>query len=88
MASKMETKKNGSLNLADAPTNCELVIIGIDAGKEAKKRLSTLGLQIFDRLIKQNDNKWGPVLLNSVTGDPNKIAIGRRLARKIIVEKR
>jgi Fe2+ transport system protein FeoA len=73
-------------SLKDAPANVELKVYGIEAGIEAKRRLRMLGVHKDDILIKKNPNKIGPVLVQNMGGDSSKIAIGRGLAKKIIVE--
>jgi Fe2+ transport system protein FeoA len=73
------------MSLYDAPSEEELTIIEITSGKEAKRKLFALGLHVDDVIIKLNNNKQGPVLLqNNLTG-LSKLAIGKELAKKIIV---
>ena len=73
------------VNLKDAPSHVELEVIEIDAGMGAKKRLISLGVHSGDKLIKFDDPFWGPVLIKNITLDSTKIAIGKGLAKKIIV---
>ncbi|MFP4527966.1 MAG: ferrous iron transport protein A [Candidatus Kapaibacterium sp.] len=73
-------------SLKDAPANTRLRVQNIDAGNEAKRRLRMLGIHVDDVLIKRRLNRMGPVLVEYAAGDSSKIAIGRGLAKKIIVE--
>jgi len=73
------------INLEDAPADSELEVLDIDAGRFARKRLISMGIHPGDKLIKFNDSSWGPVLIRNVTLNSSKIAIGRRLAQKILV---
>jgi len=71
--------------LADAPAEIELIITAIEPGIEAKKRLLALGLHVGDRVRKHNGSHWGPVLVQNITQQSGKVAIGRGLARRISV---
>lgn len=73
------------INLDDAPANSELEVLDIHAGRFASKRLIAMGIHPGDKLKKFNDSSWGPVLIRNVTLNSSKIAIGRRLAQKILV---
>ena len=73
------------INLNDAPVDMELEVLDINAGRSARKRLIAMGIHPGDKLIKFNDSSWGPVLIQNVTLNSSKIAIGRRLALKILV---
>lgn len=73
------------IELDNAPADIELEVLEINAGRFARKRLMTMGIQMEDKLIKFNDAPWGPVLIRNVTSNASKIAIGRRLAHKILV---
>lgn len=57
-------------------------IKGIDSGCKANKRLYELGLY-KNALVKVVKNDFGPVILN-LSG--NKLALGRGLASKVLVE--
>jgi Fe2+ transport system protein FeoA len=72
-------------DLLNSPSNLELEIIEINAGSMAKKRLISMGVHVGDKLIKYASSSWGPILIRNVTLNSSKIAIGRRLASKIIV---
>ena len=76
----------GQINLAEAPAERQLKILEIQAGGDIKKRLSVLGLHVNDVLIKQTWAKWGPILVLNQSNSNAKVAIGRGLADKIIVE--
>jgi Fe2+ transport system protein FeoA len=73
-------------DLVNAPSEIELEVIEINAGQTAKKRLISMGVHPGDKIIKYNCASWCPVLIKNNTLDSSKIAIGRRLASKIIVE--
>ena len=73
------------INLVEAPANVELAVLEINAGLLARKRLIAMGVHIEDKLVKFNSSAWGPVLLQNVTLNSSKIAVGRRLAQKILV---
>jgi len=44
-----------------------------------------MGLHMGDKVLKYNENSWCPVLIRNVTLNSAKIAIGKRLAEKIMV---
>ena len=73
------------INLLNAPSNIDLEVMEIDAGMAAKKRLISMGIHTGDRLVKHSNSSWGPVLVQNVTLNATKIAIGKRLASKIKV---
>jgi Fe2+ transport system protein FeoA len=72
--------------LLDAPDNIVLKIKEIIAGDTAKIKLSNLGLNIGDNVIKIRSKKSGPVLLHNESNAISKLAIGKGLAEKIGVE--
>ncbi len=72
--------------LQDAPDNIILNIREILAGSTAKIKLSNLGLNIGDNVIKIRSKKSGPVLLHNESSSISKLAIGKGLAEKIMVE--
>lgn len=74
-----------NINLQKAPSDIELEVIEINAGMMAKKRLISMGVHSGDKVIKYNGSSWGPVLIKNVTLNSTKIAIGKRLASKILV---
>jgi len=74
-----------NINLLEAPSNTELEVKEINAGMMAKKRLISMGVHPGDTLIKYNGSLWGPVLIKNTTLNSTKIAIGKRLAAKILV---
>lgn len=76
-------KKN--INLLDAPSNRELQVLAITVGPMAKRRLISMGIHVEDKVMKYNGSSWCPVLIKNVTLDSAKIAIGKRLAAKIMV---
>ncbi|MCP5109001.1 MAG: ferrous iron transport protein A [bacterium] len=72
-------------NLLEAPSENELEVLEINAGRKAKQRLISMGIHHGDKLLKYNESSWCPVLIKNVTLDSAKIAIGHRLASKIMV---
>ncbi len=73
------------INLLDAPPRKELEVLAINAGHKARQRLISMGIHMGDKLMKYNGISWCPVLVKNVTLDSTKIAIGHRLAAKIMV---
>lgn len=76
----------GQINLAEAPAERKLKVLEINAGSDVKKRLAVMGLHTNDVLVKQTWAKWGPILVSNESNSNAKVAIGRGLADKIIVE--
>jgi len=74
-----------NINLLEAPPDVELEVKEINAGTFASKRLVSMGLHTGDKLVKFGKASWGPVLIKNVSLNASKIAIGRRLANKILV---
>jgi Fe2+ transport system protein FeoA len=74
------------MSLSEAPAEIELKICNIVSGVEAKRKLGSLGLRVDDMLIKKNDSRWGPILVQNLSTGALKVALGRGLADKIIVE--
>jgi Fe2+ transport system protein FeoA len=74
-----------NINLVDAPPDRELEVLAINAGHMAKRRLISMGIHMEDKLIKYTNSSWGPVLVKNVTLNSAKMAIGKRLASKIMV---
>lgn len=72
--------------LSDAPALIDLRIVSIDAGADSKKRLSSMGLHVNDVLIRITNAKWGPILIQNNSNSDSKVALGRGMAEKIIVE--
>jgi Fe2+ transport system protein FeoA len=73
------------MSLYDAPSHEELKVVDIESGREAKQKLFDLGLHVDDVIVKLNNNKRGPVLLQNNMTNMSKLAIGMELAKKIIV---
>jgi Fe2+ transport system protein FeoA len=73
-------------NLEDAPSNLTLKIIDIESGSETKRRLHSMGLYVDDSLLKVNDAKHGPILIQNTGSRTSKVALARSLAEKITVE--
>ncbi len=71
--------------LIDAPLGKILKVTGIKAGKDARHRLYALGVHIGDKIIKLSNTKWRPQLIQNLTSDSSKIAIGKGLSEKIFV---
>ena len=77
--------KKKNINLSDAPPDRELEVLEINAGHTAKRRLISMGIHAEDKLIKYTNSSWGPVLIKNITLNSAKMAIGKRLASKIMV---
>lgn len=73
------------IDLLAAPANVELEVLEVNAGHFARKRLIAMGIQYRDKLVKYSDVSWGPVLIKNVTLNGSRIALGRKLAQKIVV---
>jgi len=72
--------------LYDAPVNTELIVVDIDSGKEAKRKLLSIGVRTNDTLVKLTSPGWGAILIQNVSTGSTKLAVGRNLAKKINVE--
>ncbi len=73
------------MSLTDAPVDIVLKIVEISSGEHSKRKLSTMGIQIDNSIVKLNDTRWGPVLVKNPENGMNRLALGRHLAEKIIV---
>lgn len=74
------------MSLTEAPASAKLMVLEINSGLESKRRLFNLGIQSGDLLLKENTTKWGPILVQNLTSQASRVAIGRGLAESIIVE--
>jgi Fe2+ transport system protein FeoA len=74
------------MSLTEAPIDKKLLISDILSGTEVRRKLSSLGIHINDCVIKVNSTKWGPILLQNLSSGTSKVAIGRGLAEKILVD--
>jgi Fe2+ transport system protein FeoA len=74
------------INLVEAPAGKELTVLELESGLNARKRLISMGIHTGDKLVKTGNSNWCPVLVQNVTLNSSKIAIGNRLASKIMVE--
>ncbi len=74
------------MSLTEAPSEKKLKISDILSGSEVRKKLSSMGIHTDDFLVKINNTKWGPVLVQNISNGSSKVALGRGLAEKIIVE--
>jgi Fe2+ transport system protein FeoA len=81
-----ETKKKKNMSLFEAQADQKLQITDILSGEEAKRKLYSLGLHINDEIVKISNNKRGPVLFHCQILGRTKFAIGKDLAKKIIVQ--
>lgn len=82
----MEDILTDELRLTDAPARKKLRIIRIDAGINAKRRLNSMGFHAGDVLLRLTNGKWGPVLVQNISNNSSKIALGKGLAGKVIIE--
>ncbi len=74
------------MSLYDAPANIELLVDDILAGREAKRRLLSIGIRQSDIVMKLNSPPWGAILVKNITTGSTKLAVGRNLAGKIMVK--
>ena len=74
------------MRLDEAESERRLKIFEIESTLDIKKKLSRLGIQKNDSLCKLNETKWGPILIQNLSAHSSKLALGRELAEKIIVE--
>lgn len=74
------------MSLTEAYPERKLKVIDIRSGYEARRRLNSIGLHIDDFIVKLNHSKHGPVLLRNAIQESQVLAIGYKLAEKIIVE--
>ncbi|MGQ9618593.1 MAG: FeoA family protein [Candidatus Aminicenantia bacterium] len=73
------------MNLLEAENRRIYRITGIFGGRRFRTRLMTIGLHLGDLIEKQTEGLGGPVLVKNISLY-TKIAIGRGMAMKIIVE--
>ncbi len=74
------------MNLADAPLTKPLRILGIAGGELVRRRLLSMGFHPGD--IIELDSAAilkGPILVRNTASD-SRVALGRGIARKIVVE--
>jgi len=74
------------LSLYDVDEDREVRVVDIVSGREAKRRLMSIGIKYSDILIKLNSPSWGALLVKNISTGSTKIALGRNLAKKIMVE--
>lgn len=72
--------------LVQANGNKRYRIVAINSGKEAKRKLLSLGLYINDFIEIVSNPQFGPILIKNLSKDNGQIAIGRGIAEKIEVE--
>jgi len=74
------------MTLIEAPRNRPLRIVGLDGGEEVRRRLMSLGFHKND-IVELNGQAIlrGPLLVRNVSHD-TKVALGRGVAQKILVE--
>ena len=74
------------MNLTKAPRDTQLRIVDFSGGQGVHRRLMSLGLHKND--IVEMDSKsilGGPILIKDLTSDTS-VAVGRGIARSIMVE--
>lgn len=72
--------------LAEANGNNRYKIVAINSGKEAKRKLLSLGVYINDLIEIVSNPHFGPILIKNLSKDNAQIAIGRGIAEKIEVQ--
>ena len=74
------------MSLTDAESGKKLIVEDFISGMRAIKKLNSLGIHKKDVVLRINDNNWGPVLIENLTNDSSRVAIGRNIAERIIVK--
>lgn len=72
--------------LSEAPRNHKFKILEFELDRNIKHRLNTMGIHFKDEYVKENSSTWGPVLIQNISNHASRIALGRNLATKILVE--
>ncbi len=75
-----------TVKLSEAPANQKFKILDFELDNGIKHRLYTMGIHFKDIYIKENNASWGPVLIQNLTNNASRVALGRNLATKILVE--
>jgi Fe2+ transport system protein FeoA len=74
------------MKLIEAKTEEKLRVLEINSSQDEKRKLSSMGIHTDDFLIRLAENKWGPVLIQKFEESATKLAIGREIAKNILVE--
>jgi len=74
------------MSLTDAESGKKLIVEDFISGIQAIKKLNSLGIHKEDVVLRINENNWGPVLIENLTNDSSRVAIGRNIAERIIVK--
>ena len=73
-----------SLTLADVPQNSTVQVMYLEMGRPQQRRLNQLGIRVGEKiLVKTGGAFHGPILIEH---NSNQVAIGRGMARKILVQ--
>jgi len=72
--------------LSDAPSNVILKILEINSDNDIRRKLLSMGIHPFDSLMKLSNSNYGAILIKNLTNGASKLAVGRVLAKKIIVD--
>lgn len=75
-----------NMNLIEAPENQKLRVVDINSGKEAKRKLISIGIRVNDIILKINSPGLGAILVQNISTDATKVALGKGLGYKINVE--
>jgi len=74
------------ISLIEAPRDKKVTIVRIEGGHGVRRRLLSLGFHKDDVLeLDQKSILGGPVLIKNLTSD-NSVALGRGIAKKVVVE--
>lgn len=74
------------MTLIDAPKGKALKILNIDGGDGVRRRLMALGFHKDDLVELNSQAIWrGPIVVRNLTSD-TRVALGRGVAQKILVE--
>lgn len=74
------------IKLTEIPSQKRFRILELQLEPDSRRRLNTMGVHTNDFFVRENESSWGPVLIKNIGSNTSKIALGRNLADKIIVE--
>jgi len=78
--------RTGCVPLADAPRNTPLRVVELAGGENVRRRLLAMGFHKDDLVELDAEAIFrGPLLVRNLTSD-TKVALGRGVAQKILVE--
>jgi Fe2+ transport system protein FeoA len=72
--------------LTEAPNDKSFQISKFNLDIDSRHRLHTMGIHLKDIFTKQSTSSFGPILIQNMSNNSTKIALGRELAEKIVIE--